>query len=496
MHNHYLVNGTDIAGFEPYSASKGIIRILVALQNGGSEGTGLIPILAFGKNILGPKIPDALLHYAVLVQNNLTGGYATLTDVVPCAVFAAIFGIIMLLHLAIFIVNWSRGHYFILSLVWSICNLMKVVALVLRLLWAKDITLFRIALVGEAFLIFPSLIMSSLNLNLGQRLFTWRHPVGGSRRLFCGVMFGLYGFICIIIALTIISTVFPYIHFLSSKWYWTHKQLVKFTAILIVVYPLTTVALIVLSWWAPTKKDENFYTYQPWWIESFHPFYFVPKGAAQKAEESFLNRNHNHRNAVRVIAATHHHYNVVEGLNNLRGDLEHNTSFIIVLISTIFFMTQAILRTVVVFLDRINAYASRADSPFAMYFCFFGLEIVINIMYIAGRADLRFYRPDALAKDSSAVTAEQSYIVSDNEQEEEEEEDDFDDYFTDHEDDEEGSARVYRYRLEESSDDQSLDFGLPPTYGYSKSSDEKKIISKTSEEGAEHSSDEDSEFYF
>ena len=32
-----------------------------------------------------------------------------------------------------------------------------------------------------------------------------------------------------------------------------------------------------------------------------------------------MKRNSNHRHAIRVIAATHHHYKMVKGLSNERG---------------------------------------------------------------------------------------------------------------------------------------------------------------------------------
>lgn len=95
---------------------------------------------------------------------------------------------------------------------------------------------------------------------------------------------------------------------------------------MVIVYSLTATSLIGLSLWLPTKKDENRYTYQPWWIESFAPFYFIKKGAAQEAAETFMKRNSNHRHATRVIAATHHHFKVVKGLSNQRGIL--NTMFL------------------------------------------------------------------------------------------------------------------------------------------------------------------------
>ena len=100
------------------------------------------------------------------------------------------------------------------------------------------------------------------------------------------------------------------------------RNVVKVSAILIILYSLTAVSLIALSYFfQATTKDENLYTYQPWWIECSTVLFCLSPNAAQEAEESFMKRNHNHRHAIRVIASTHHHYNMVEGLTNQRGTL-------------------------------------------------------------------------------------------------------------------------------------------------------------------------------
>ena len=134
-------------------------------------------------------------------------------------------------------------------------------------------------------LIIPSIILVSINLILAQRLFTWRHPVGGSRKLFWSIMIGLYIVVLGVIAMTIVASAIPYLYYLSERAYKNYQKVVQASAILIILYTLTAVSLIALSYFfKPTTKDENLYTYQPWWIESFHPFYFVRPHAAQEAK--------------------------------------------------------------------------------------------------------------------------------------------------------------------------------------------------------------------
>ncbi|CUM66159.1 uncharacterized protein PRCAT00003817001 [Priceomyces carsonii] len=392
-----------------YTATHGLMQLLRYQNNYPSPSTGSQVNADQAHALLG-GIPPVMLQYSTNMQINLFGDYPTHKDYAPSAIFAAVFGIIMILHLVIFLVNYSRGHYFWLSLGWSFYGLCRFVGFVMRPIWAKDLSRTRIGISDEVFLILPSIFLVSFNLILAQRLFTWRHPVGGSRRLFWAIMIGLYIFVCGVVAMTIVASAVPYLYFLSGEVFSRYQKTVKCSAILIILYSLTSIALIALSYFfKPTTKDENLYTYQPWWIESFSPFYFVKKNAAQEAEETFMKRNHNHRHAIRVIAATHHHNNMVEGLTNERGDLKHNISLCIISISTLFIFLGAVLRAVVVFQGNVKMNASPVGSPVMMYIFWGLLETIINVMYLVGRVDLRFYRPDRLPQKVRAIiTAEQS----------------------------------------------------------------------------------------
>ena len=401
---------------DDYSATKGLFHLVLNINNGAAEGTGIMPLVTFAQNLIGTQLPNEIVTYSVGTLNNLFGGYPTHKDFAPSIVFTVLFGVFTIIHTIILCINTSRGHYFYLSYVWICYSIMKFLGFLLRALWSTDILKIKFGLASEVFLIVSTFIIVSANLILAQRLFTWRHPVGGSRKLFWGFMFATYGMVLVVIAITILASFVPYLYYLSEKSYLSWVKTVQFTSVLILAYCLTSVALIGLSFWLPTKKDESRYTYQPWWIESFAPFYFVKKGAAQEAEATFMKRNSNHRHATRVIAATHHHFKMVKGLSTERGDLKHNVSMGLLIISTVLTLFGSIVRAIVVFQAREHKFASPAESIWFGYLCWGVFESIISILYIVCRVDLRFYRPDILPQAVRAIiTAQQSYYPSDDE---------------------------------------------------------------------------------
>ena len=131
---------------------------------------------------------------------------------------------------------------------------MKVIGFATRAVWSLDITRLQLGLTSEVFLIVSTFVIVSANLILAQRLFTWRHPVGGSRKLFWFTMMALYSIVCVIIAITILASFVPYLYFLSEKSYRSWIHTVQFTAVLIIAYCFTSVALIGLSFGYQQRK--------------------------------------------------------------------------------------------------------------------------------------------------------------------------------------------------------------------------------------------------
>lgn len=403
---------TDPSDFSKMTMVEGVFTTFRYFLNHPASGTGIMYLITYTRNLIGHEMSPQLVKFAMAVQVNLFGGYPQDRDLVPSAIMVGMFSVLAIAHAVIFAINFSRGHYFWISLAWVFHCVMRVLGFALRIVWVKDVPMVRIALVSELFLILPSIIIVTFNLILAQRIFTWRHPVGGSRMLFWGVMLTLYGVVLIVIGITIPAAFMQYLYFLSIKAYEQWKQVNMASSVLIIVYSLTTFALLGLAYFfQPTRKDERLYTYQPWWVESFSPLYFVKKNAAQEAEETFMKRNSNHRHAIRVIAATHHHYNMVEGLTNQRGELKHNKSLWIVSISSLLIFVGAVLRSVVVFQNKDNYNSSKVCDYRLLVVVYGGFEVFINLLYIVGRVDLRFYRPDRLpAKVRAIITAEQSFF--------------------------------------------------------------------------------------
>lgn len=416
---------TDPSDFSKMTMVEGVFTTFRYFLDHPASGTGIMYLITYTRNIIGQEISPQLLNFAIAAQNNLFGGYPKERDIVPSAIMVGFFSILAVAHVTIFTINFTRGHYFWISLVWCFNCILRLLGFALRIVWVKDVPAVPSALTSELFLILPSIIIVTFNLILAQRIFTWRHPVGGSRKLFWGYMLTLYGVVLIVIAITIPAAFVQFIHFLGKPAYELWKQINMVSSILIILYSLTSIALLGLAYFfQPTRKDERLYTYQPWWIESFSPFYFVRKNAAQEAEETFMKRNSNHRHAIRVIAATHHHYNMVEGLTNQRGELKHNVSLVIVSISTILIFIGAVLRSITVFQNNTNYNSSWVCDYRLLVVVYGGFETLINLLYLIGRVDLRFYRPDRLpAKVRAIITAEQSFFntpnISDSEEEDE-----------------------------------------------------------------------------
>lgn len=230
-----------------YTAVDGIMELLRYQQDYPALGTGQQTLARQARNLLG-TIPMVFVQYQQSFQINLFGDYPSKSDIVPSAIFVGVFGFLFLLHTFIFIVNISRGHYFWLTLGYIFYCMCKIVGFTLRIVWYQDLSITAVGLTSEVLLIIPSILLISLNLILAQRLFTWRHPVGGSRKLFWGIMLTFYAFVLGIVAMTIMAAFVPYIHLLSLENYRRYVKVQQTSAILVILYTLTAWALIGLAY--------------------------------------------------------------------------------------------------------------------------------------------------------------------------------------------------------------------------------------------------------
>jgi uncharacterized BrkB/YihY/UPF0761 family membrane protein len=217
------------------------------------------------------------------------------------------------------------------------------------------------------------------------------------------MMISVYVVVAGVVVMAILGATIPYVYFLSESSFNKCKKVAQAASVLAVLYSGLAMTLVLSSFiLKPTKKAGEIVTYQPWWIESFAPTYFVPKNACQDAEYTFKTRDPSlAKRAVRVIASTVHEdkYETIQRVQSVTsksGKLGHEFSLVIILLTTAILLLSSLFRCVSTFTAVERRYQSWLFEPVVMYVMFGVLETFINIIYLVGRVDLRFYRPDNL----------------------------------------------------------------------------------------------------
>ncbi|GMM28932.1 hypothetical protein DAMA08_016480 [Martiniozyma asiatica (nom. inval.)] len=391
----------------------GVTSLLKKETNGAADGTGIVELIDISVEFLRldspSQIPSFLVEYVKGLQQAQFGSYPDSKDVAPSALFLALFAIIAIAHGGLFAFNWSRGHKFLLSALFSFYATLRWLGFALRIVWAKDILKLHVGIASEVLLVLPIVFLASFNLVLAQRLFTWRHPIIGNDKYFWFVMILLYIIVTAVVVMTIVAGVVPYLYLLSQFHYDMCRNVVKVTSILICLYSLISLGLILVAFFVPTTQAEKeALVYQPFWVKSFSPFYFTKKNAQVEGECLFMQNNANDdRRALRTIVGGGASFvdgededeskelAEYEAAGDSKFTLKHNVSIIMVTITSIFVFIGALFRCIACFLDMTYATQSWIFKPVVMYVLWGALEVICNVIYLVGRIDLRFYRPDS-----------------------------------------------------------------------------------------------------
>ncbi|ODV62401.1 DUF3112 domain-containing protein ASCRUDRAFT_25019, partial [Ascoidea rubescens DSM 1968] len=383
--------------------------IISSMTNGAAPGTGSKLLVEQATKMFNGQIPDYVSQYALSQQRAIFGSYAHGNkDIIPSSIFAAVFALIGLLHLFIFIKNYSRAHKFYYSLALFFYSLLRFLGFLLRAIWANDTLKVEIGLASSILIVIPSIILAALNLAFSQRIFTWRHPKVGSSKPFWTLMLSIYTIVIGIVVMAIVADSVIVLYYLSEKHFTMCKNVARVASLFAVLFSCSASILIALAYiYKPGTSNQNFLIYQPWWIESFNLNYFVKKNSILQAEKVFIN-NPNFdfkKNVVRVIPSSLHHYTKIEdaaGMPDLGLEespvLKHNHSIFLITLTTILLLISSIFRCVSCFIDQKVGNQSWIFRPVVMYIMFGVLEVIVNVLYILWRIDLRFYKPDRLPK--------------------------------------------------------------------------------------------------
>lgn len=401
--------------------SNAIANLIKLQTNNAADGTGIIKLVEITKNFLrlesAEQIPQLLVDYVQGQQQSQFGSYPDHKDVAPSAVFLALFVIIAIAHGSLFTINYLRGHKFLLSLAFCFYATLRWIGFALRIVWAKDLLKLHVGIASEVLLVLPIVFLASFNLVLAQRIFTWRHPVFGNMKIFWYTMLAIYSVVIAVVVMTIIAGVVPYLYFLSRTNYDMCRNVVKVTSIFITLFSLVSIVFVIFTYILPvTETNKNALVYQPFWIKSFSPFYFPPKNAQAEGEDVFVQRYQNDpREPKRTIVGAGMDIidsNDVDEVTELQEyenegekkfSLKHNVSISIITVTSIFVFIGALFRCIACFIDDIFASQSWIYDPVVMYVLWGALETICNILYLVGRIDLRFYRPDNFKKENKAI---------------------------------------------------------------------------------------------
>ncbi|KAG0689895.1 hypothetical protein C6P40_004243 [Pichia californica] len=406
--------------------SAAIVALIDAETNGAASGTGIVKLVELTQELLGldstSEIPSYLISYVKDVQQSQFGSYPDHKDIAPSAVFLAIFVIISIAHGSLFTFNLLRGHKFWLSFAFCFYSTLRWLGFALRIVWAKNILRLHIGIASEVLLVLPIVFLASFNLVLAQRIFTWRHPVFGNNKIFWNFMLFLYSVVVAVVVMTIVAGVIPYLYYLSRSHYDMCRNVVKVTSILITLYSLLSIAFVAFTYLLPVNEsNKQALVYQPFWIKSFSPFYFPPKNSAKEGETIFVERFRNDpRTPMRSLVGggmsniDNQDIDEVQELRDFENSgsekfsLKHNISVCIVLITSIFVFIGSLFRCIGCFMDMVYLNESWIYDPVVMYVLWGALETICNILYLVGRIDLRFYRPDTMVKANRDLYKSQS----------------------------------------------------------------------------------------
>ncbi len=382
---------------------------------GAAVGTGTTKLPHLTKKLLNLKsiddIPENLVELAKAISFATFGGYPAddSNTKAACGVLIAANSILCLAHLYIFIRNVRRNHNFYLTIGYAATCLLNVLGYGLRIYWGNHFVHIPIGLASTILIIISAILLTTLNTILAHRIFTWKHPEAGNSRWFNTAMIAIYSVVIGIIVLAIVSNAVPNTTFLSPKHFNMCKKAFRAAAILQCIYSAAALVLIVLSYilppgsvsqHSPFKKcgEAMPHTYSPYWIESYALNYFVPKSSVQP-----VYRNDNLAQAIRIINSSE-----VPGSGRAhfthpspKDGIEQTLSVVLVTFTSILLLISSCFRCASTFIDdQVGGGASQIKEaswifdPTVMYVLYGGLQVIVNVLFVFGRFDLRFYLPD------------------------------------------------------------------------------------------------------
>jgi hypothetical protein len=399
-------------------SSGGLLSLLT--PPGKVPGTGILPLSNTIKETFGHGALDPAVLQVVIGSLPATyGDYPQDADVAPSALFVAIFSILALAYFYIFIRDYRRGHRF-----WAFFGLgsycvLRVLGFGLRINWSEDVTRVQTGIAATVFTLVSVLFINMLNMLFGHRIFTRRHPETGDASWFNIAMAVIYFIVIGVIVMAILGQSIPFLYFLDSTHLKMCQNVVQAAAILQTLYAFAGILLIVTAYAIPPGKIDHrlFFkgpketlpkTFSATWIESCSPFYFPTKGSQQ-----IIHRGDPQAKYIRVIPSEE---------APAGGLAEHNddhpngpkmrTAIILIVVTSLLLSISSAFRCASTFiLVKRGGYPGVPFSNWIFHnwvlYLFNGaFEVIVSVLLLVFRADLRFYIPDKSIASSNETSSD------------------------------------------------------------------------------------------
>ncbi|KAF5135780.1 hypothetical protein DV495_000528 [Geotrichum candidum] len=399
-------------------SSGGLLSLLT--PPGKVPGTGILPLSNTIKETFGHGALDPAVLKVVIGSLPATyGDFPQSDDVAPSAIFIACFSLLALAYYYIFIRDYKRGHRF-----WAFFGLggycvLKVIGFGLRINWSHDVTRVQTSIAATVFTLVSVLFINMLNMLFGHRIFTRRHPETGNASWFNIGMTITYLVVMGVIVMAIVGQAIPFIYFLDSKHLKMCQHVVQAASILQVLYAFAGILLIVTAYAIPPGKIDHrlFFkgpketlpkTFSATWIESCSPFYFPTKGSQQ-----IIHRGDPQAKYIRVIPSNE---------APAGGFADHNddhpngpsirTAIILIIGTSLILSISSAFRCASTFI-LVNR-GGYPGVPFGnwifhnwvLYIFGGAFEVIVNVLFLVYRADLRFYIPDKSLANTNEVSSD------------------------------------------------------------------------------------------
>ncbi|KAK9368885.1 hypothetical protein V1509DRAFT_621779 [Lipomyces kononenkoae] len=312
----------------------------------------------------------------------LFGDYpVTKDDIAGCVVCIVCFAVLAVINMTILRRNLARGHKFIPSgAMFGLC-MARIVTFSMRLASAIHPTNLNVSIAASIFIAAGVVILFVLNVLFSQRLFTAQHPsrayVGSA---FYNIMKLFYiSIIAFLIVLVVTSGV--YYHTNAT----VMQGIAQFRKVAMVYFTVTAFmpTLIVAAAYAipRSEQDRTWPVHYAHWIDSYSGLYFPDPRKLPSAVEFYAEIPEGEtRIPVQVIPPPD------------RGT--RKVSIFLVLFASVILTFGTAVRTAATFGHAAEIQKPWYDYRVTMYMCIALVELMVEISWIIGRVDLRFYIPN------------------------------------------------------------------------------------------------------